>query len=208
MQKTETYKTATEALKALDNGGRFYNMFTSENDEVISLPEVGKVAGVFIDRQKSILFLDLSISELSQVETDMILEKMDSSLQSAWQKYKSGRFTPSEAVTGAAISSNAIIKGIPRLTDSKSTLSGFVVVSVLVNKVPLVMPVPITDLYDIYEVRDEAGSDAFLIAHTASKEKLPEELINVAGVIKEMSTEEGETDPSKKFLEVVYYSEV
>lgn len=208
MKKTGTYKSVTEALEALDNGGRFYNLFTSGDDEVISLAEVGKVAGVVVDRQKSILFLDLSISDLGQKEIDVILKKMDSSLLSAWQKYKSGKFTPSEAVAGAVINSNTIITGIPRLTDAKSALSGFVLISILVNKVPVMMPVPITDEYDIYEIRDEAGSDAFLIAHSRSEEKLPEKAIKAAGVIKELYIEEGETDPSKKFLEVLYYSEV
>lgn len=208
MKKTETYKSVTEALEALDNGGRFYNLFTSGDDEVISLAEVGKVAGIIVDHQKSILFLDLSISDLGQKEADVVLGKMDSFLQSAWQKYKSGKFTPSEAGAGAGINSNAIITGIPRLTDSKSVLSGFVLISILVNKVPVMMPVPITDEYDIYEIRDEAGSDAFLIAHSRSDEKLPEKAIKAAGLIKELFTEEGETDPSKKFLEVLYYSEV
>lgn len=208
MKKTGTYKSVTEALEALDNGGRFYNLFTSGDDEVISLAEVGKVAGIIVDHQKSILFLDLSISDLGQKEADVVLGKMDSSLQSAWQKYKSGKFTPSEAISGAGINSNAIITGIPRLTDARSALSGFVLISILVNKVPVMMPVPITDEYDIYEIRDEAGSDAFLIAHSRSDEKLPEKAIKAAGLIKELFTEEGETDPSKKFLEVLYYSEV
>ena len=62
MKKIEPYKNINEATLSLDNGGRFYNVLTKSDDGIISSSELGKVAGLFIDKQKMVLFLDLATS--------------------------------------------------------------------------------------------------------------------------------------------------
>ena len=47
MQKIIPYRDYAGALEALDNGGRFYNIFTHAKDDEVSLAELAKVAGVF-----------------------------------------------------------------------------------------------------------------------------------------------------------------
>jgi len=52
MKKVNPYRYVDEALSSLDNGGRFYNIFTKAMDGIISKSELGKVGGVFNDKQK------------------------------------------------------------------------------------------------------------------------------------------------------------
>ena len=61
MKKITPYKTTRNAITAMDNGGRFYNLLTKANDGNVSTSELAKVAGVFSDKQKMVLYLDMSL---------------------------------------------------------------------------------------------------------------------------------------------------
>lgn len=195
-------------MTSLDNGGRFYNLFTKAQDGVITQAELGKVGGLFNSKQTMILFLQLSISHLDQQSKDTILSKLDGDLRSTYQKYRPLEILPSEAQTEGTISSNAILTGVPKLTTSKTDFFGFILVPVMAGKVTVFSLIPIIDTYDVYELRDEQTSDTFIIAHAKSSDKLPEKKTKVAGVIKELKANKEEKNASKKFLEAVYHVEL
>ncbi|MDY8135183.1 hypothetical protein [Aquimarina sp. 2201CG5-10] len=205
MKKIIPYKSSNEAISSLDNGGRFYNILTKAEDGIISGAELGKVGGIFNNKQKMMLFLELSISDLDQQSKDVIISKLDNDLEEVYEKYKPQYLLPSEAQSQGIISSNAIITGVPKLTESKSDFNGFLMVPVVTNNVTTFIMIPLIDKYDVYEVRDEASADTFFIAHTKGSKKLPEKKIKVAGVLKELKANKEEKKASKKFLETLYY---
>jgi hypothetical protein len=176
---------------------------TKADDGVISQAELGKVGGIFNNKQKMILFLEMSTSKLSQTEKDSIISKLDDRLQKSYQKFKPQRLLPSEASTKGVVSSNAIITGIPRFVDSKSDFNGFIMIPIISNNVTTFMMIPIIDRYDIYELRDEESSEYFLIAHSKESEKLTDKKITLGGVLKELKTDE-EDDKGRIFLEIIY----
>jgi len=204
MKKIEPYKNINEATLSLDNGGRFYNVLTKSDDGIISTSELGKVAGLFIDKQKMVLFLDLAISNFDVNAKEKIVNSLDVSLRSTYEKYKSQEFLPSEAYDKGILSSNSIITGFPKKIDSKSDFNGVIVLPV--GKSFVVMP--IIDKYDVYEIRDEVSDDTFLIAHARGSIVLPEKKIKVAGVLKELKANKNEKKASKRFLEALYYLEI
>lgn len=208
MKKIEPYKNINEAISNLDNGGRFYNVLTKAKDGIISKSELGKVGGIFNDKQKMILFFELSISKLNQTTKESIISKLESGLQTTYQKYKSQKLLPSEVNSKGIISSNAIITGIPKLIDSKSDFNGFIMIPIITDKVTTFMIIPIIDKYDVYELRDGESSESFLIAHSKGSEKLPNKKIKVAGVLKELKANKEEKRASKKFLEALYHLEI
>lgn len=204
MKKIEPYKNINEATLSLDNGGRFYNVLTKSDDGIISTSELGKVAGLFIDKQKMVLFLDLAISNFDVNAKEKIVNSLDVSLRSTYEKYKSQEFLPSEAYDKGILSSNSIITGFPKKIDSKSDFNGVIVLPV--GKSFVVMP--IIDKYDVYEIRDEVSDDTFLIAHARGSIVLPEKKIKVAGVLKELKANKNEKKASKSFLEAIYYLDI
>ena len=204
MKKIEPYKNINEATLSLDNGGRFYNVLTKSDDGIISTSELGKVAGLFIDKQKMVLFLDLAISNFDVNAKEKIVNSLDVSLRSTYEKYKSQEFLPSEAYDKGILSSNSIITGFPKKIDSKSDFNGVIVLPV--GKSFVVMP--IIDKYDVYEIRDEVSDDTFLIAHARGSIVLPEKKIKVAGVLKELKANKNEKNASKRFLEALYYLDI
>ncbi len=207
MEKIEPYRTLEEALRALDNGGRFYNILTKADDGEITPAEIGKAAGIFNDKQQMVLFLELATSRLTEQEKAALAAKLEDDLQARYQKYKPREFLPSEAGIQEALAANVIITGVPKHVESKTEFSGFVMVPIMVGKVMTLMPIPINQQYDVYELRDEVLADTFLIAHAKGEDKLPEERIRVGGVIKELKADKEEREASRTFLEAVYYTE-
>ena len=204
MKKIEPYKNINEATLSLDNGGRFYNVLTKSDDGIISTSELGKVAGLFIDKQKMVLFFDLAISNFDVNAKEKIVNSLDASLRSTYEKYKSHELLPSEAYDKGILSCNSIITGFPKKIDSKSDFNGVIVLPV--GKSFVVMP--IIDKYDVYEIRDEVSDDTFLIAHARGSIVLPEKKIKVAGVLKELKANKNEKKASKRFLEALYYLDI
>jgi hypothetical protein len=201
MKKIEPYKNINEATLSLNNGGRFYNVLTKSDDGIISSSELGKVAGLFIDKQKMVLFLDLAISNFDVNTKEKIVDSLDVSLRSTYEKYKSHELLPSEAYDKGILSSNSIITGFPKKIDSKSDFNGVIIIPVGNSMIAI----PLIDKYDVYEIRDEVSDDTFLIAHARGSIVLPEKKIKVAGVLKELKSNKNEKKTSKKFLEALYY---
>ncbi|MFI2743488.1 hypothetical protein ACG2LH_12165 [Zhouia sp. PK063] len=208
MKKIHPYKNIEEAMANLDNGGRFYNLLTKADDGIISSSELGKVGGIFNDKQKMILFLELSISHLPDIQKEQLISKLSEELQNTYFKYKPQELLASEAQAKGIIASNAMITGIPKLTAATSDFKGFILIPVIVGKMTTFTMIPIIDKYDIYEIRDHDTDTSFLIAHAKGTEKLPHKKIKVAGVLKELKSDKKEKTASKKFLEAVYYMEV
>ena len=124
MKKIIPYLSAQEATQALDNGGRFYNVLTKADDGVISKSELGRVAGVFNDKQKMVLFLEMAISGLDVNAQSTIINALDADLQAIYYQHKPQVLSPSEAHAQGILSANAIVTGIPTFTGSREDFEG------------------------------------------------------------------------------------
>ncbi|MGD8499894.1 MAG: hypothetical protein PVJ86_04560, partial [Phycisphaerales bacterium] len=84
MKQIVPYKTLQGALKALDNGGRFYNVFAKARDEVITDSELYKAAGVFSRQTHAFLFFELALSDLSEAGRDQVIQHLSPELRSSY----------------------------------------------------------------------------------------------------------------------------
>tara|TARA_R110000868_G_scaffold304437_15_gene565213 strand:- start:10941 stop:11567 length:627 start_codon:yes stop_codon:yes gene_type:complete len=207
MKEITPYKSVNNAIKSLDNGGRFYNLITKANDGNITTAELSKVAGIVSGKQKMVLFLEMSLLELSTDSRKEILKVLSKDLKSAINKYPTQFLSPSEAEEKGTLSQNAIVTGIPTYLESKSDFKGFIMIPIMTGKVTTFTMIPIIDQYDVYEVRDHNVSEPFLIAHSKSKTKLPKNRYTFGGVLKELNEKEDENASTKVFLETHYYVE-
>ncbi|AXT55473.1 hypothetical protein D1815_06765 [Aquimarina sp. AD1] len=207
MRKVTPYRNKDEAIKTLDNGGRFYNILTKADDGVISQSELGKVSGLFSDKQKMILFLDLATSNLSDKDREEIIVALSNELRSVYDQYAIKRLLVNEVMEKGELSTNIVITGVPKRIASKSDFNGFIMVPIVAGKVTTFSMIPIVDTYDVYEITSDDSLDTFVIAHAKGGQRLPERKIKVAGVLKELKAQKDETD-SKKYLEVIYYLDI
>lgn len=205
MKKITPYKTTKGAIAALDNGGRFYNLASRANDGEITHAELAKAAGVVSDTQKIITYLELSLSQLDEQARQRVLSHLSRDLKAKYDKYLSQRFLASEAVKNAQVATSTIINGIPKLVDSKTQFSGFIMIPISTGNVTTFMMIPIMDQYDVYELRDQETDEAFFVAHARGRNKLPEQLVSCGGLVKELKADKKEKDASQKYLEVSHY---
>ena len=204
MRKITPYKSYRYALASLDNGGRFYNLRSKANDGDITSAELGKAAGVFSDRQKMILYLEMSLLDLEAEMRAKVYSHLSDDLKAMLSRLQPAIYSPAEANQKAEVSQSAIITGIPRLIDSKTRFTGFIMVPISTGDTTTFTMIPIFDQYDVYELTDADTEEDFFIAHNRSSRKLPEQLIRCGGVIKELKGEKDQ-EPGK-FLEMLYYA--
>jgi hypothetical protein len=208
MKKIKPFENVDDALTKLDNGGRFYNLLTKADDGVITTAELGKVGGIFNDKQQMILFLELSLSKLNEEQRKEVLLKLDIDLKLLYYNHQPAILTATEAASQGVLAKNTIITGVPKLTASKSDFKGFIMMPIMVGSVTTFTMIPIMDIYDVYEISDGATADSVLIAHSKSSNRLPEKRIQVAGILKELKSDKEEAVASKMFLESVYFLEL
>lgn len=190
MEEIKPYATAGEAIRDLDNGGRFYNWFTRAEDDVITEAELSKVSGAFFGKQQMILFLEMALSRLNETDKAEVLSKLDESLQVQVQKYKPQRLDTLQTDEKGKLTSSTIITGVPILQESKSYVNGFIMIPI--GKAFTI--VPIMDLYHIYEFTEEGSAYQILVAHSkvVNKLRLPETQLTVGGVWKKFTSSFGE----------------
>lgn len=197
MRHIVPYNSIEDALQALDNGGRFYNLFTKANDGIIEQVEIKKVGGDFTTQKQMILFLEMSLIDLTKENQIKIVEKLDKGLQSAYEKFKFKKVT--FKVADVLKSSNTIIKGIPELIDEESNFKGFI------SSPKTRMLIPMRDEYELYKVHDEYSSETFIIAQQKGQMKLPIKSVIIGGEIKEMLETENKNRSKSIYIEGVYY---
>ena len=208
MKKVKPYKTVQGAIKALDNGGRFYNLASKANDGNITPAELAKAAGVVSNVQSSILYLEMSLMALDEGAKNQVLSHLSGELKIKYESNKPQLFTPASARSHAENGRSAIITGIPTLVDSKTQFFGFIMIPIVSGSVTTFAMVPLIDEYDIYELRDSESEEDCFIAHKRGFTKLSAQLTRCGGMIKELKAKPEEEQASGKFLEMTHYSPV
>jgi len=207
MKKVKPYATIEDALKSLDNGGKFFNLLAKAKDGVINPSEIVKVGGIFDDRQRMILFLEMALLQLEQADRDTLISKLENDLQRRYRKYKPQSLRPSEVTSKGKVGSNVLISGVPVQIDSTSDFRGFLLIPIMKERTNAVSIIALREDYDVYELKAEDGDETFFIAHARGSEKLPPAKITIGGVLKEYNHTEAASSPKDKFLEVVYFLE-
>lgn len=81
MRLVTPYQTAASLIRVLDNGGRWFNVFTPKNDGVVEEPELKKAAGAW-KLATATLFLELATVGFSTTELAELRRAFDPELKS------------------------------------------------------------------------------------------------------------------------------
>lgn len=208
MKHLTPFRTASEALQAFDNGGYFFNLFSHSKDGVVSPAELSKAAGTPLNRQAALLFLDLSISNLSQTDRDRVLSRLDQDLFDQYQRQQAKPLRSAQDLASGKIEANALVKGIAEKIGSESKFNGFIMVPIMVSSVTTFTLVPINSSYELYEVVLENG-EKITVAHAKDAGSLPEKALLLGGQIKSCSSSSNESSDQSdlRYLEIQYYTE-
>ena len=203
MELIKPFTSASQAIDLLDNGGKFYNIFTKADDDIISPSEVGKLAGVTFEKQKAVLYLQLALSKLTSREQLEVEGCFDDTLADNFQKYHAHELNSAEAVHAEKIASNVLVKGSAVKLEEEGYVIGYVQIPI----VDTFTLIPFSESYTVYELKTEGSDTGILIAHNKDVAELPAGPLTIAGVVKEFQLEEGESSQTQKFIEVNYYTD-
>lgn len=203
MKHIEPFVNVADALVSLDNGGRFYNIFTHANDGLITMGELSKATHEWDDLAKMILYLDVSLAKLSENEKEEIVARFDTKLKKIYDEHHALVMKTDDILGDIPVSRNVIVKGKPvDIHDNTHTL-GFSTITVMVGEVMTLTNVPIEDTYALYTLPTDLD-DSFYVGVNKNGDQLPDGELILGGIMKK--AEQDKEHPTERwFLDVEYF---
>ena len=195
-------------MRALDNGGRFYNLLTKADDDVLSITELRKAAGVFGNAPESMLFLHLAISALGEQDRRTILQALGPQAKALNRRFGPKPVAPTEFAANARAGTGYLLEGEVRKFDDV-TECGFMFVPVMSGKVMTMMPIPTTERFRVYEVRErgagKVSSGAECLVLTPKQATVLRGRIRFVGIAREGQVGQGANKAKRLRLDARYY---
>jgi hypothetical protein len=207
MKQIVPYKTLQGALNALDNGGRFYNVFTKAGDEVITDSELCRAAGVFSRKAHAFLFFELALSNLSKADIDKVISRLSPDLRSTYLRQRP-KHTEIEVFEQSARETDpVIVAGFPVFLEDKTQFSGFIMIPICTGKVTTFMMVPIFDRFDVYEVyaNSDLKGNKTIIATVRGSKRLAATMTTFGGIVKKLKFKNKSKKPHSLYVETLFY---
>jgi hypothetical protein len=210
MREITPYKTFEGALRALDNGGRFYNIFTDAEDETIDSAELAKVAGVYASLSKAFLFYGMSTFNLPHNAKRKLDSYLNKHLKAMYRRSRPQVMPPSKIETGGKAGSSNIVTGFPRHLEKREEFYGFIMYPMTVGKTTNMMMIPLYDQFDVYEVFDTRAykPPRTVIATTRGSRKLGPGETRFGGFLKKLTFKDPTSKKHGLFLETIYYTQL
>lgn len=205
MRKVIPYKTLSYTKSALDNGGRFYNLFTKQDDDIVDTAELAKAAGVFSASENAFLYFEMATINLKPRERVEILSKFSQELLQGYTRMKPTIMLPSTVEAKGRVGRLAIVSGYTRYVENKTQFVGFV----LIPAGKTFILVPIMDRFDVYEVFDSPESNLphTVIATLRGSWRIPDwSNIRFGGVLKKISFEDKTKKKHGLYLDTQFYT--
>jgi hypothetical protein len=210
MRELKPYHTVNGLKKAIDNGGRFYNLFTAANDAVVSRGELAKAAGVFSAGVSAFLFLEMAQQNLSHDDQLAVIDLLETNLQKQFLRARPVTLAPSAVEKEGVVGRSVMVSGFPRFVENRNQFKGMIMIPVMVGKVMVPMMIPIFDKFDVYEVFDDEKMKKpnSVIATVRGKRLEHDGPMRFGGVLRKLDFEDKSQKTHQYFLEVLFYSKL
>jgi len=201
MREVKPYRTLAGATRALDNGGRFYNVFAHADDRVVDVGELSKAAGA--SGARAFLFFEMALMDLPADERAQVVAQLSPALTSRLATHRPSKLAPSAVESEGRVGMPAIVAGYPFFVEDRTQFTGFIVMVT-----PVIMMIPIFDQFDVYEVFDtpNRGTPRSVIATTRGSKRLEEVYTRFGGLLRELQFEDKTGGDHGLFLETAYYT--
>ena len=113
MRQIKPYQTVWGARRALDNGGRFYNLWTQAGDNVVDSGELARAAGVHSSDMRAFLHFEMALMDLPDRQKAEVRSLLSPGLQNRLQKNRPRVLKPSLVESDGASGVPAIVTGYP-----------------------------------------------------------------------------------------------
>jgi hypothetical protein len=207
MREIIPYKTLAGALKGLDNGGRFYNLFTNAGDGKITDAELCKAAGVVAGMDKAFLFFTLALSRMGGRDLAYIQSQVAPDLRVRLSEDAPRKISIPEFEKAVKLGEAVIVEGFPRFLEDRTELAAFVIIPITTGKTTTFTMIPIFDQFDVYELYEDEACTSLktIIATVRGSKRLETERMVFGGIAKKLDFAPRSKRTHRAFLEVLYY---
>ncbi len=208
MQEINPYRTFQELEQDLDNGGRFYNLFTKAGDRVVSSAELKKAASVVASEYVAFLYLEMAVSDLVKSRHSSIAELLEPDLLSRFDEQKPNSTVPSQVGTDPTVGTSLIVSGYTRYLSDKTRFQGMITIPITTGNSTMYMLQPIYDHFELFEMFDEREMNgrSCLIATPAGTKFEGGCRLRIGGLVRKAEFEHGAEDAQPHYLEAYYYT--
>lgn len=127
MRELTPYKTLHGAHRALDNGGRFYNLFAKSGDDIVDPAELAKAAGVHSSGIKAFLHFEMALLDLPSEDQKEIVSRLPPELMEKYAQQRPKMFTPSSVESRGKAGQSTIVFGYPQFVEDRTQFKGYIV---------------------------------------------------------------------------------
>jgi hypothetical protein len=208
MREIKPYRTESGLMRALDNGGRLYNIMSRGGDNIITHGELARAAGSLSTGTNAFLFFDMAKQDLPEEACERAVNALESTLRKEYKRNHAAAMLPSELPAQGAAGRAIIIEGYVRPLADKAVTDARVNLAVDTAAGTGYKKVPILKTYDVFEVHDQArtkSSGAVLAAPHGTRLE-PDHRVRVGGILRKLFYEESDPEKPQRFLEGLYYT--
>lgn len=208
MQEVPVFKSQDQLLKAIDNGGRFYNLFSHAGDNTITSAELAYAAGVFTDRQAMFLFLDMALASLKMADRSAVLTRLEKDLRAEYNQNKAVHVGQGDLMKQATLCDMALLEGIPHPLQNADSFQGLIMVPMFVGESNSVMTMPLFDHYSLYRLFPDKtmNKPTAILAAPPCFQFSSERRFRFGGAVREFLFETEVQDIPAYYLEPLYYT--
>jgi hypothetical protein len=202
MKEIKPYKTLQGAKAALDNGGRFFNLWARAGDDRITSDELTKAAGVFGQESIAFLFLDMALADLPESQRQQVTDLLTPKVAQRYRKKCPNILKPSQG-TKAKPGTLVIVEGVPTYVEEAVQKRQ----SFMYLTDGVMIPIMIDDHYQTYDLRDDrmARSPPLPMILPIRAKRLEEGAARFGGLLKEF-TLEGKPKKKGVYFQPVYFT--
>lgn len=208
MREVNPYRTESDLMKALDNGGHLYNIMSRRGDNVITYGELAKAAGAISTGIYAFLFFEMSQQNLPNDAREQAVNSLEPSLQKEFREDRPVVLSPSEIERRGKVGKALVTEGYPKNLEDEIVKHACVNMAVSSGGGTAFESVPLVDRFTVFELFDAAamqGSKAILACDLGTTFE-PGEKIRFGGILSALSHKKKESDTPNKFLEAIFFT--
>ena len=131
MREVQPYQTERGLLRALDNGGRFFNIFTKAGDDRITRAELAKAAGTFGSAPKAALFFEMAQQGLPTASRARAVAALGPNARKDNKKFRPVSVKPSKVDSSGRPGHCVVVEGFPRFLHDKPQFTGMMMIPIV-----------------------------------------------------------------------------
>ncbi len=167
MKKVQPYRSFDGANRALDNGGRLWNIFTEAADRVITKAEIA-AAGGGGGWAGALLFFEMTTCGLNEGEREELVHRLTPKLRRRWRQAGPELVSPGRLDSLEDVKRPYLMEGVVHRVDEKDLTAGCIPVTTMVANVPMTHMTPVTQMFAVFEVRGDRGGLGRILARKRS----------------------------------------